>query len=1111
MNLIMTNHLQIFQTNSDYNAFKYDYENNTRPNVVLVKKGQKIHFNKLYRPVIHATFNATSNNSTAINNNIHAIKSLKVDGQEMVTNPPVVHIEVIKLKKNKITINSNNNVTNFPSSYVKSQCVRWTLKPTNADIKIANDKNTALLILYDSDGIKGAIGNTISSLDLYPIFDEDNNSCTFSNGFGFNNGVKVGMMLATRNQNTGNFELLDTTCIVEYTTGGLSDATYNLTTGEHSLEIKLLDNFSLYRIFNNTCISSITKLKDCTQISHEAFYRCTSLTSITIPNSVTYIGDYAFSNCSNLTEIAIPNSVTEIGEGAFYYCNGLTSIAIPDSVTKIDEYVFQYCSALTEFKGDLVSEDKRCIIINGELIGFAPAGLTSYTIPNGITSIGNYVFSSCSKLTEITIPDSVTSIGNGAFEMCTSLTGFNGKFATEDNLALIVDNELIAFAPASDVTTYAIPEGVTSIGDNAFYLCKGLTSIIIPDSVTSIDAFAFSGCSSLVSVYCKAVTPPTAIFIGDNWGAFSNNASGRKFYVPGESVEAYRTADGWSSYANQIIKIQENSDIFYTSSDGKVITPYKTSVFGANIVSNTYENGVGIITFDGDVTSIGYSAFYNCSKLTSITIPDSVTKIGESAFSGCTYLSSVNLGNGVTSIDYRAFNSCSKLASITIPDSVTSIGGYAFYSCYGLTSITIPDSVTSIGGGAFCECENITEFKGKFATEDNLALIANNKLIAFAPASDVTTYTIPDGVTSIGESAFENCDSLTEIVIPNSVTEIGEGAFDNCSALASITIPDGVTSIGESAFENCKSLTSITIPDSVTSIAENAFKSCVSLTEIIIPDSVTSIGYGAFYQCKNLTSVYCQLMTPPAGATDMFKDNASGRKIYVPMASVDAYKSAQYWSSYASSIIGFVKNNEIAYTSSDSTIVTPYSSSVFGANIVSNTYENGVGIITFDDDVTSIGQSAFYTCSTLTSVTIPDSVTSIGNYAFYLCTALASVNIPNGVTSIENSTFFGCFDLASITIPDSVTTIGSMAFQGCSSLTEITIPSSVNAINTQALYCNSLTSVYCKPTIPPTAGSSIFWDNVASRKIYVPMASVDAYKSAQYWRGYADAIVGYNF
>ena len=905
MSLIMTNHLQIFQTNSDYNAFKYDYENNIKPNVVLVKKGKKIHFNKLYRPVIHATFNATSNNNTAINNNIHAIKSLKVDGQEMVTNPPVVHIEVIELKKNKITINGNNNVTNFPSLYVKSQCVRWTLKPTNTDIKIANDKNTALLILYDSDGIKGAIGNTISSLDLYPIFDEDNNSCTFSNGFGFNNGVKVGMMLATRNQNTGNFELLDTTCIVEYTTGGLSGTTYNLTTGEHSLEIKLLDNFSLYRIFNDTCISSITKLKDCTQISHEAFYRCTSLSSITIPNSVTYIGDYAFSGCSNLTEITIPNSVTEIGEGAFYYCNGLTSIAIPDSITKIDEYVFYDCSALTEFKGDLVSEDKRCIIINGELIGFAPAGLTSYTIPNGITSIGNYVFSSCSKLTEITIPDSVTSIGNGAFEMCTSLTGFNGKFATENNLALIADNKLIAFAPASDVTTYAIPEGVTEIGDSAFSYCKSLTSIIIPDSVTSIDAWAFSSCSSLVSVYCKAVTPPTAIFIGDNWAAFSNNASGRKIYVPGESVEAYKTADGWRSYANQIIKIQENSDIFYTSSDGSVINPYIISAFGVKIVSNRYENGVGIITFDGDVTTIDNSAFYNCTSLTSITIPESVTSIGNYAFSGC-----------------------SKLASITIPNNVTAIGERAFNGCSKLTSITIPNSVSSIGINPFYDCGNITKFNGKFVTEDNLALIADNKLIAFAPASDVTTYTIPEGVTEIGKYAFYDSNNITEISISDSVTSIGDSAFQGCSKLASITIPNNVTAIGERAFRDCSSLTLITIPDSVTSIGiyafhncsnlasidlgngvteigNSAFYNCTSLTEITIPDSATSISSYAFQNCTSLASVYCEATTPPIIASGVFSNNASGRKIYVPMASVDAYKSAQYWSDYADAIAGY--------------------------------------------------------------------------------------------------------------------------------------------------------------------------------------------------------------
>ena len=160
-------------------------------------------------------------------------------------------------------------------------------------------------------------------------------------------------------------------------------------------------------------------------------------------------------------------------------------------------------------------------------------------------------------------------------------------------------------------------------------------------------------------------------------------------------------------------------------------------------------------------------------------------------------------------------------------------------------------------------------------------------------------------VTSIGEGAFCLCSSLTSVTIPDGVTTIGEGAFCLCRSLTSVTIPDGVTTIGDSTFAACDSLTSITIPDSVTTIGEWAFCSCSSLSSITIPDSVTSIGGYAFYDCRSLTSVYCKAVTPPAGGSDMFYSNASGRKIYVPMESVDAYRMASGWGEYADAIEGY--------------------------------------------------------------------------------------------------------------------------------------------------------------------------------------------------------------
>ena len=281
-----------------------------------------------------------------------------------------------------------------------------------------------------------------------------------------------------------------------------------------------------------------------------------------------------------------------------------------------------------------------------------------------------------------------------------------------------------------------------------------------------------------------------------------------------------------------------NDEIWYTSSDGNIVTPYQTSSL-PTIVSNTYVDGKGVMKFATDVTSIGNYAFQIRSGLTSVVIPNSVTSIGSGAFSNCTSLASVTIGNSVTSIGSFAFSGCDNLpvvdnlryadtylveavdktlSSYTIKDGTKWIGDNVFNGCTGLTSVTIPNSVTSIGIQAFYNCKGLT------------------------------SVVIPDSVTSIKDYVFQNCTSLTSVTIPSRVTSIGTSAFEDCTSLSSVTIPNSVTNIGIEAFYGCKSLATIMIPNSVTSIGNGAFSYCTSLTSVTIGNNVTTIKPSAF-QC----------------------------------------------------------------------------------------------------------------------------------------------------------------------------------------------------------------------------------------------------------------------
>ena len=393
-------------------------------------------------------------------------------------------------------------------------------------------------------------------------------------------------------------------------------------------------------------------------------------------------------------------------------------------------------------------------------------------------------------------------------------------------------------------------------------------------------------------------------------------------------------------------------------------------------------------------------------------------------------------------------------------DTVTSIGnGYVngrytgFYQCYKIRSVTIPDSVTSIGNSAFHTCTHLT------------------------------SVTIGNGVTNIGSEAFCYCYDLREVSIGNSVTSIGNEAFNGCTGLTSITIPDSVTIIGSHAFSACTGLASITIPDSVTSIGSGAFYRCTKLTGITIPDSVTCIGATAFYCCTGLTSVYyagdlagwCGISfsgsdaNPLTYAHNLYIDNqlVTTETFIIPddVTSIGGYAfsgCSGFTSITISDSVTSIGEQAFCYC----TDLTSVTWNAISCTVVISNFSKIFGrcdnlkTVVFGDQVTDIPSYVLKDCTGLTSITIPDSVRSIGSYAFYNCSNLTSITISDSVTSIEERAFYNCARLTSITIPDSVTSIGYEAFGGCTSLTSITIPDSVTSIGGSAFsWCTSLTSI----------------------------------------------------
>ena len=660
-------------------------------------------------------------------------------------------------------------------------------------------------------------------------------------------------------------------------------------------------------------------------------------------------------------------------------------------------------------------------------------------------------YNKMNNITSVVIGDGVTEIGQYAFFNC------------------------------SNLASLTIGSSLQSIGVQAFSRCSKLASVNLPASVKTIGDNAFYDCSNLSSVVIHATSVPTC---GND--AFGLYKSGRKIFVPFAKVGDYKT--GWSAYAADIYGYNDcgetghESDVIYAltgTSPNYTLYIMKVGATGAmkdydleNVPWNNSKSQITSVVIGDGVTAIGKYAFYNCSNLASLTIGSSLQTIGVWAFYNCPKLASVNLPATMTSIGSNAFDNCSNLSSVVIhATSVPTCGNDAFKDNKAGRKIFVP---AAYGSGWSAYAADIIGYNGTCGATGNESDVvyaltgeSPNRTLYISgtgamkdmkdndkPWSDFTTVIIGDGVTHIGKQSFDYL-SFTSLTIGNGVKSIGELAFHACSGLTSIVIPNSVETIGKKAFEFITTLTSLTIGSGVTSMADNAFDYCENVTSLTISDGVTTIGKGAFEKYSSLTSVVIPSSVTSIG-NNAFKDCPQLSSVVIQATSVPTCGNDAFAGNKSGRNIFVPATNLNAYKTGWSA----YGSNIYGYRDCGETGH--------ESDVIYVltGISPNYTLYIMkVGATGAMGYCGDGSDAPWYSERnnITSVVIGDGVTTISYRAFGHENDhytnLTSLTIGKDVTTIGDYAFYH-TGLTSVVIPNSVQTIKSYAFEgCSGVTSL----------------------------------------------------
>ena len=824
-------------------------------------------------------------------------------------------------------------------------------------------------------------------------------------------------------------------------------------------------------------LSGIVIPSSVTSIGKEAFYDCTGLESVDIPNSVRSISYMAFENCTSLKSVTLPDSVESIDERAFKDCTSLKSITIPDGVQSIGKYAFVNCEGLEN------------VVIPGSVASLSYGvfgnctSLKSLTIPEGVKSIDECAFDGCYDIESVNLPTSLTSIGDYAFYCCSSISAVNYAGTTEQwdevtvgigNTYLVggkvhcIDGDVYPHGTCGDGVTWELKDGVLTISGTgemeytgAWYEYKdNVEKVVIGSGVTGVNTDAFTTCWYLSEF---SVDADNESYCSIDGVIFTKDKTELLIYPKNKAAREYAIPDGVTSvreYAfrncNNLRKVTIPASItdvsIYTFLDVASITDILVDE------GNTELSSIDGVLFNKGKTIL--LAYPNGRTALSYRVPDGVLEIGNTAFWENMYLN-----------------------SITLPDGLTTIGEKAFINSTDLRSVTIPASVSTIKLAAFCYCENlnivnyggtIQQWKAIDIEEHNDPLMttlihcADGDVPLKGTCGEDVTWTFAEGLLTISgtgrmddfvTSPWQRISSeIQTIVIDDGITYIGENAFEFCRNVESISLPDGLESIGGFAFTHCSGIESITIPESVQSVGDGAFQGCTSLKSFVFPDSVTYIGNSSFYGCDGLESITLPKSDATIGEA-AFNYCTSLKTVEIP-ESIYFEGNIFGWCTNLAAIN--VDENNPNYCSVDGVVFDKDMTTLLIYPSGRQTEEYAV-----PNGVTTIRTEAFFVCEHIKSVTIPETVQEIETQAFSGCENLVSIIVDgnnetyssvDGILFTKDKTTLVLYplgkDAVTYDIPDGVTTLGEYAFCDNRKLQSISIPVSVTTICDSAFEYN---------------------------------------------------------